>query len=131
MLFFLIVRLPPRSTRTDTLFPYATLFRSCGTQAAKAEFTQQLLQPIGAGCLVRFCKIQHRHDLLFYSHAPANGRFLRQIATPQTVSAALRQRRTVFALQQDAPPIGLHKPPARLKPRSLSPSISTATPKNP
>src|SRR3546814_20858032 len=26
--FFLIVRLPPRSTRTDTLFPYTTLFRS-------------------------------------------------------------------------------------------------------
>src|SRR3546814_5132409 len=26
--FYLIVRLPPRSTRTDTLFPYTTLFRS-------------------------------------------------------------------------------------------------------
>src|SRR3546814_12183528 len=26
--FFLIRRLPPRSTRTDTLFPYTTLFRS-------------------------------------------------------------------------------------------------------
>src|SRR3546814_14432290 len=26
--FFLIVRRPPRSTRTDTLFPYTTLFRS-------------------------------------------------------------------------------------------------------
>src|SRR3546814_12839973 len=24
-----MVRLPPRSTRTDTLFPYTTLFRSC------------------------------------------------------------------------------------------------------
>src|SRR3546814_11629638 len=26
--FFLIIRRPPRSTRTDTLFPYTTLFRS-------------------------------------------------------------------------------------------------------
>src|SRR3546814_20377760 len=26
--FFLIIRRPPRSTRTDTLFPYPTLFRS-------------------------------------------------------------------------------------------------------
>src|SRR3546814_1647727 len=26
--FFLILRRPPRSTRTDTLFPYTTLFRS-------------------------------------------------------------------------------------------------------
>src|SRR3546814_15535510 len=27
-LFFLMLRRPPRSTRTDTLFPYTTLFRS-------------------------------------------------------------------------------------------------------
>src|SRR3546814_1075380 len=27
-LFFLMMRRPPRSTRTDTLFPYTTLFRS-------------------------------------------------------------------------------------------------------
>src|SRR3546814_10901638 len=32
--FFLMIRRPPRSTRTDTLFPYTTLFRSsrCGRQ---------------------------------------------------------------------------------------------------
>src|SRR3546814_4207257 len=29
LLFFLMIRRPPRSTRTDTLFPYTTLFRSC------------------------------------------------------------------------------------------------------
>src|SRR3546814_8053129 len=28
--FFLMLRRPPRSTRTDTLFPYTTLFRSAG-----------------------------------------------------------------------------------------------------
>src|SRR3546814_4412984 len=28
MFFFLMSRRPPRSTRTDTLFPYTTLFRS-------------------------------------------------------------------------------------------------------
>src|SRR3546814_17003052 len=28
MLFFLMIRRPPRYTRTDTLFPYTTLFRS-------------------------------------------------------------------------------------------------------
>src|SRR3546814_14165496 len=32
--FFLMIRRPPRSTRTDTLFPYTTLFRS---EFAKAE----------------------------------------------------------------------------------------------
>src|SRR3546814_13042874 len=38
--FFLMVRRPPRSTRTDTLFPYTTLFRSHGhpqTDAADAR----------------------------------------------------------------------------------------------
>src|SRR3546814_10216790 len=28
MILFITIRLPPRSTRTDTLFPYTTLFRS-------------------------------------------------------------------------------------------------------
>src|SRR3546814_2812198 len=28
MFFFLMIRRPPRSTRTDTRFPYTTLFRS-------------------------------------------------------------------------------------------------------
>src|SRR3546814_1173002 len=28
LFFFLMIRLPPRSTRTDTRFPYTTLFRS-------------------------------------------------------------------------------------------------------
>src|SRR3546814_8358225 len=32
--FFLMIRRPPRSTRTDTLFPYTTLFRSAGAAAS-------------------------------------------------------------------------------------------------
>src|SRR3546814_6435635 len=34
LLFILMIRLPPRSTRTVTLFPYTTLFRSPVTVAA-------------------------------------------------------------------------------------------------
>src|SRR3546814_12030324 len=37
MLFFLMIRRPPRSTRTDTLFPYTTLFRSARCDAAAAQ----------------------------------------------------------------------------------------------
>src|SRR3546814_8474785 len=36
-LFFLMIRRPPRSTRTDTLFPYTTLFRSRGLQLPPAD----------------------------------------------------------------------------------------------
>src|SRR3546814_8086164 len=32
-IFFLMIRRPPRSTRTDTLFPYTTLFRSAAASA--------------------------------------------------------------------------------------------------
>src|SRR3546814_6377658 len=37
MFFFLMIRRPPRSTRTDTLFPYTTLFRSEAASYAKAS----------------------------------------------------------------------------------------------
>src|SRR3546814_13414891 len=33
LFFFLMIRRPPRSTRTDTLFPYTTLFRSEGLRS--------------------------------------------------------------------------------------------------
>src|SRR3546814_19335407 len=32
-----MIRRPPRSTRTDTLFPYTTLFRSVGSRAVGAS----------------------------------------------------------------------------------------------
>src|SRR3546814_15759742 len=35
--FFLMLRRPPRSTRTDTLFPYTTLFRSIAAQIGQVD----------------------------------------------------------------------------------------------
>src|SRR3546814_6563638 len=46
--FFLMIRRPPRSTRTDTLFPYTTLFRS-----ASASSMAQCLSPARCGGPVR------------------------------------------------------------------------------
>src|SRR3546814_15239346 len=53
MFFFLMIRLPPRSTRTDTLFPYTTLFRSHGER-----------RPAGVGGMVAVVKrrVPKRHD---------------------------------------------------------------------
>src|SRR3546814_7100389 len=36
-----MIRRPPRSTRTDTLFPYTTLFRSSELEALEAEIARQ------------------------------------------------------------------------------------------
>src|SRR3546814_7423724 len=38
LVFFLMIRRPPRSTRTDTLFPYTTLFRSALHRFSTARF---------------------------------------------------------------------------------------------
>src|SRR3546814_11950506 len=39
--FFLMIRRPPRSTRTDTLFPYTTLFRSSTSSCASSGSSKQ------------------------------------------------------------------------------------------
>src|SRR3546814_17018793 len=45
-LFFLMIRRPPRSTRTDTLFPYTTLFRSYLEVMPKAQLIWDLAAPV-------------------------------------------------------------------------------------
>src|SRR3546814_18833760 len=41
--FFLMIRLPPRSTRTDTLFPYTTLFLSRASPLVKHNSVCEML----------------------------------------------------------------------------------------
>src|SRR3546814_12518271 len=58
-----MIRRPPRSTRTDTLFPYTTLFRSsldvleirgrAGTQHSRAQAAACRRQAVGGGDGVR------------------------------------------------------------------------------
>src|SRR3546814_19116023 len=45
-IFFLMIRLPPRSTRTDTLFPYTTLFRSRMGRAVAPRLAQRFARAI-------------------------------------------------------------------------------------
>src|SRR3546814_14888678 len=45
-IFLLMIRRPPRSTRTDTLFPYTTLFRSLACAAIVSASVQH---PAAAG----------------------------------------------------------------------------------
>src|SRR3546814_2802724 len=46
--FFLMIRRPPRSTRTDTLFPYTTLFRSATALMIAANSMHKLAEEVGA-----------------------------------------------------------------------------------
>src|SRR3546814_1257978 len=52
-LFFLMIRRPPRSTRTDTLFPYTTLFRSArpaGVRRRCARRKREAKRSLGNVC---------------------------------------------------------------------------------
>src|SRR3546814_18922370 len=42
-----MIRRPPRSTRTDTLFPYTTLFRSPADRGVEPPLVQRLLEGLG------------------------------------------------------------------------------------
>src|SRR3546814_15528334 len=46
--FFLMIRRPPISTRTDTLFPYTTLFRSALQEGRRAAEAQECRAQAGA-----------------------------------------------------------------------------------
>src|SRR3546814_20711800 len=48
--FFLMIRRPPRSTRTDTLFPYTTLFRSLPQFIAVEQLCRTLLHHRARPC---------------------------------------------------------------------------------
>src|SRR3546814_1157653 len=55
-LFFLMIRRPPRSTRTYTLFPYTTLFRSIrllGRHIVGADIRTAIRHPAAAEWLAR------------------------------------------------------------------------------
>src|SRR3546814_1754084 len=52
-----MIRRPPRATRTDTLFPYTTLFRSpacCRATSARARATSPSRSAVPAGATARF-----------------------------------------------------------------------------
>src|SRR3546814_5366667 len=53
LFFFLMIRRPPRSTRTDTLFPYTTLFRSDAQDQRLAEL---------ARAAAMGCRRAHQHS---------------------------------------------------------------------
>src|SRR3546814_6179663 len=56
LFFFLMIRRPPRSTRTDTLFPYTTLFRSQQILEVAREHADRLF----FGALTHFHHQVHR-----------------------------------------------------------------------
>src|SRR3546814_12579351 len=64
MFFFVRIRRPPRSTRTDTLFPYTTLFRSMAYEAEIGEQVAEITRRAMNGELDFYEAIRERVGLL-------------------------------------------------------------------
>src|SRR3546814_5506611 len=93
-----MIRRPPRSTRTDTLFPYTTLFRSEASLALSAsdrlptpidEVTSKILSCCGT-TLIFFCSI---------ATAPAFSRSLAPAGSRPVVTATFRSEEHTSELQ--------------------------------
>src|SRR3546814_13579072 len=52
-MFLLMIRRPTRSTRTDTLFPYTTLFRSIATRPTTVSPVRKATEETGAGIPIK------------------------------------------------------------------------------
>src|SRR3546814_11850396 len=76
-----MIRRPPRSTRTDTLFPYTQLFRSVGpesgTLSCQAADSKRLLRP--------FRRLADRRSI-------RSGRVARRSASPILAAGSKRER---------------------------------------
>src|SRR3546814_14635717 len=65
LLFFIMIRRPPISTRTDTLFPYTTLFRSGSVNAVEQRLAAlHVADDGGAGVPLQHVTRQEQQDLI-------------------------------------------------------------------
>src|SRR3546814_17474945 len=118
VIFFLRIRRPPRSTRTDTLFPYTTLFRSDRHRRGLAGDRLRLSRPtragLGAAAAVGGADL-HRRLRLSRPAAPA-----RPDPGPGARSTGIRQPACF--------PAAGHPRPCRLHRAARLPAVSLRTP---
>src|SRR3546814_10497416 len=104
--FFLMIRRPPRSTRTDTLFPYPPLFRSHRLQSWLA-----LAADAGMGTgIVTTARLTHATPAATYAHVPNRG-WESDASLPVAAREAgcrdIASQFIDFAREQDAPQVVL------------------------
>src|SRR3546814_4006243 len=94
-----MIRRPPRSTRTDTLFPYTTLFRSAGW--AGAAFPGQARAPTGQGSALRGrSRLRRIHVARQRPHDIAPLRIARSEEHTSELQSLMRISYAVFCLKK-------------------------------
>src|SRR3546814_19076510 len=90
-MFFLVIRPPPRSTRTSTLFPDTTLFRSAPFAGIVTSRSAQIgaLVSAGNGAAKPLFTVADVSHLRVYVHVPQNqsGRLTKGLVAKLTVPA--------------------------------------------
>src|SRR3546814_3325284 len=95
-----MIRRPPRSTRTDTLFPYTTLFRSVAALLADAPMAAELVaEVVDRGALQRG---QGDHDELVGGRLLVAGELLGERSEEHTseLQSLMRISYAVFCLKK-------------------------------
>src|SRR3546814_15905368 len=88
--FFLMIRRPPRSTRTDTLFPYTTLFRSEAVQQRQHADRRNRCEDDAARCRGNECEHDQR----------ACGKSIRSEEHTSELQSLMRISYAVFCLKK-------------------------------
>src|SRR3546814_2210035 len=109
-----MIRLPPRSTRTDTLFPYTTLFRSDRDQVMHVSMSigEQML--MGSDCPAE------------YYQKPAGNSVSRSEEHTSELQSLMRISYAVFCLKKKNRAIN-HKTVHKIQHRTTTPLLNTNT----
>src|SRR3546814_10537495 len=95
--FFLMIRRPPRSTRTDTLFPYTTLFRSSSRRAVRGI---AVLQDITARKLAELALADSEERLRLGMELADFGTYERSEEHTSELQSLMRISYAVFCLKK-------------------------------
>src|SRR3546814_10343953 len=111
-----MIRRPPRSTRTDTLFPYTTLFRSPlrlvildGFLALVPSGPSDALEALAAGCVQRFERFRAPPSALELARRRSNG-LTRSEEHTSELQSLMRISYAVFCLKKKNNTHILYKP---------------------
>src|SRR3546814_15373462 len=85
--FFLMIRRPPRSTRTDTLFPYTTLFRSRTGTSASSRAANHPIHP-------QPMRIQYHHNLIEFARSEEHTSELQSLMRISYAVFCLKKKQT-------------------------------------
>src|SRR3546814_1796627 len=101
-----MIRRPPRSTRTDTLFPYTTLFRSLQDGDDAVRLHADIVQPGNERAKVGTVEngdrpaVLHRHDVGFRLHGGHAAREGRSEEHTSELQSLMRISYAVFCLKK-------------------------------